>query len=193
MNPPTPNVMKIKLHKNILLPVATALAVALFAGCGKEATSSPEGKAPAQSTASALLLDEASAGAPGIHEAVRNAAPGEVILATGRIGGVMEPLSEEYAGFVLTDERVWFCDEGEDDHCPTPWDACCEDPDKLAASRFFVQFSGDDGEPLLLNLREEIGLAENQQVLVRARLGPANAASGPRVLEAEGLRILPGG
>ncbi|NBD37040.1 MAG: hypothetical protein GVY10_00530 [Verrucomicrobia bacterium] len=182
-----------KLHIPSLLTAATVLAAALLAGCGKEAASSAESETVAHTAASALLLDEAPDDAPGIHEAVQNAAPGETIVATGRIGGVMEPLSEDYAGFVLTDERVWFCDEGEDDHCPTPWDACCEDPDKLAASRFFVQFSGENGEPLLLNLREELGLAENQQVLVRARLGAAEAASGPRILEAEGLHILPGG
>ncbi len=182
--------MIMKLQKKSLLIAATVLAGAFLVGCGKEKVSSGSGEPSAQDNASAFLIENLPAQAPGIYEAVQNAAPGETMVVTGRIGGVMEPLSGDFAGFVLTDERVWFCDEGEDEHCATPWDACCEDPDKLAASRFFVQFSDENGEPLLLNLRENLGLAENQQVLVRGRLG-GEAASGPRILHAEGVGILP--
>ena len=101
----------------------------------------------------------------------------------------MEPLSEDFAGFVLADEVIEFCDEmAEKGHCPTPWDACCEDPDKIAASRAFVQFVDEDGMPLPVSLREAIGLKENDSVIVRGTLSP-DSTQDNRIIIAEGIAI----
>lgn len=177
--------------RSLLFP--SALLVALLFGCGGgDSSSAREGGAGSPGTNAGFLLEDPPAEAPGIYEAVRNAAPGDPIVATGRIGGIKEPLSSEFAGFVLTDERVAFCDETGDLGCPTPWDGCCEDPRKLAESRFFVFFFGDDGEPLTTDLRRELGLAANQRVLVQGRLvGPTS--DGPPMVQADGLHLLPAG
>jgi hypothetical protein len=136
-----------------------------------------------------FLLADAPDQVPGLLEALEAAGPEESFTFTGRVGGTIEPLSADYAGFVVADERVWFCDEGaDDDHCSTPWDACCEDPDKLASSLAFVQFTDGEGNPLPVNLREAVQLSENDTVVVRGRLAPGSSGKN-RVILAEGLAI----
>lgn len=177
-------------HSLLSFPAFLALFLLLSTGCGPGSSSSAREDPDAPGSAADFLLTQPPAEAPGIYEAVREAAPGDPIVATGRIGGIKEPLSREFAGFVLTDERVAFCDETGDLGCPTPWDGCCEDPRKLAESRFFVFFFGEDGEPLTTDLRRELGLTANQRVLVQGRLvGPTR--DGPPMVQAEGLHVLP--
>lgn len=178
-------------QKNLIpLTLATAVVASLLAACSNEDTPAPSADSPVAIEASALLMENPPAKVPGIHQAFQQASPGETFFASGRIGGMMEPISENFAGFVLTDERVWFCDEAEDDPCPTPWDACCEDPAKLADSRFFIQFSDTDGQPLPFNLRETLNLAENQQVVIKGRI-PEDSSQTQRMVQAEALKILP--
>ena len=47
----------------------------------------------------------------------------------------------ESAAFTLADHSLVSCaDMGDDDHCKTPWDYCCEDPDALVAGTVVVEF-----------------------------------------------------
>lgn len=53
--------------------------------------------------------------------------------------------------FVLVDdEAVKYCGQGDatDDHCPTPWDYCCEDPDAVRESTLVVEAYDAAGEPV---------------------------------------------
>jgi hypothetical protein len=170
---------------------AAAFAVVLLTACGRdEATGEKAARAAAElaDTAPGWLLDEAPPSALGVIEAMDGSAPGESFVATGRVGGVMQPITEGMAAFILTDERVHFCDEAADDHCPTPWDACCESPDLLKSSRVFVQINGSDHQPLAVDLRTEAGLRENMTVVVRGRMAD-DVAPGERVIYAEALYV----
>jgi hypothetical protein len=84
----------------------------------------------------------------------------------GQIGGTRLPFVDGYAGFVLADPELVFCDEMGDDHCNTPWDACCEDPDRLKAMRVSVQFVDATSNPIQQNLQTSIGLNELDEVVV---------------------------
>ena len=165
-------------------------AALLLGGCGKkdaaDATASvvTEAVHPAVS----FLLAEVPEGATNLNAALRAAVSGDTIIATGRVGGSKSPLSDDFAGFVLADEVIEFCDEMGDSHCATPWDACCEDPDKIAASRAFVQFVDGEGMPLQVSLREVIGLKENDSVIVRGTLSP-DSTPGNRIIIAEGIAL----
>jgi hypothetical protein len=49
------------------------------------------------------------------------------------------------ATFRLVEDSLRHCAEmGDDDHCKTPWDYCCEDPDALR--RYTVNVEFFDGE-----------------------------------------------
>lgn len=93
---------------------------------------------------------------------------GDPATVTGQIGGADKPFIEGYAGFILADESIMFCDEtGDDDHCSTPWDACCEDPDKVTANRLTVQFTDETGNPIAGNLKGISALSELDIVTVK--------------------------
>lgn len=110
-------------------------------------------------------MDSAPEDAIAVTEA-RNLEPGDSVVVTGVIGGVMHPFTEGFATFVLGDDAIVFCNEMGDDHCATPWDACCEDRDVLAKSRAMVQVLDADGTPLAQGLRQVNGLVELSKVTV---------------------------
>jgi hypothetical protein len=114
---------------------------------------------------------------------------GESAVVVGQIGGSLEPFLEGYAGFVLADTDIEFCDEMGDDHCSTPWDACCEDPDKVKASRASVQFVDADGEPLAVSVEGFSGLKGLSHVVVT---GTVAGTSTPEnlIIDADGIYIV---
>ncbi len=105
-------------------------------------------------------------------KAVIGAQPGAKVVVTGVIGGVLHPFTEGYASFVLADDTLLFCNEMEDDHCETPWDACCEDPDKIRQMRLVVQAVDAEGLPVEQGLRGVGGLKELDVVTVSGVVDP---------------------
>lgn len=167
--------------------------VLVLTACGPESASHSDAStdAKAGNGSPVFLLDEVPDSAPGLLEALQGAGPGESFTFIGRVGGTVDPLSADFAGFVVADEVLVFCDEmGDDDHCSTPWDACCEDPGKIAGARAFVQFVDESGLPLPVNLADAVGLAANDTVFVRGSLSP-DSTPGNRIILAEALAIRP--
>lgn len=168
-----------------LVPAAAFVAGAfMLVGCGAEdasvAGSAPEG----------ILLRDAPADAPGLLEALETTPADAPLVFSARAGGTVHPLSRDFAVFLVADESLVFCDEEPGDSCGTPWDACCEDPAKIAHSRALVQFVNEAGDPLMLDLATTIGLAANDTVIVRGRLAPDDG-SGNRLILAEGIALAP--
>jgi hypothetical protein len=173
-----------------IVPVALLIA-GVLTGCGK-ADPDPATSVAAADRAiqpSAILLAERPAETVSLASALETAANGSVVVVEGRVGGTLNPITEGFAAFVLADEAIWFCDEAEDDHCATPWDACCENPDKVKALRVFVQFTDESGAPLQGDLLDQVGLAPNQTVAVAGEL--AIDAQGNRRIDASQLWIAP--
>lgn len=176
--------MKTQTHKILL----TATALLVIAGCGGDDSQSTASQAPAapETDLSRLFLAEAPAEPVTVAELAAAPQPGAAIAVSGQIGGTVEPFGKGYAVFFLADESLMFCDEmGDDDHCPTPWDACCEDPDKVAANRVLVRFSGEDGEILPVSLKGARGLAGLDRVTVAGTV--QTAEGGGTVIEATGI------
>jgi hypothetical protein len=183
-------------QKITCLPAMLLIATGfLLSGCGGSETKTvptveTEREATPSRSAPSFLLDEAPPASPGVVAGLEGKGPGDAVIVQGRIGGLVDPLSPTYAAFVLTDEVVHFCDEeGDMMHCPTPWDACCEDPELVAASRVFVQFVDSNGEPLAVSLAAAAGLAPNQNIVVMGRLSD-DSGGNYKVILAEGVSIL---
>jgi hypothetical protein len=161
-----------------------------LAACSPQDTTPEQTAVQPAAPAQPFALAQPPAEAPSLLEALANAKEGESFLFSARIGGMAEPMMEDLAAFVVADEVLVFCDEmANPGHCPTPWDACCEDPDKIADARAFVQFLDAEGSPITANLREVIGMEENDTVIVKGRLSPDATAENPIIL-AEGLAIV---
>ena len=173
------------------LPLTAALALGAFSlfatACGPKDQASASPAASDTNTASiALLLTEAPANALSVTSARAQAIPGEPIQVSGQIGGTRAPFVDGYAGFVLADPELAFCNESGDDHCTTPWDACCEDPDKLKAMRVSVQFVDANGIPIQQDLKSSIGLKEQDHVTVIGTVAETSTPSNV-IIHATGL------
>jgi hypothetical protein len=140
------------------------LLAALMTACGPSETTTPV--PPEDPFAQTHFLDERPAGAISVGEARATAEPGDPVVISGLIGGALEPFVDGYAAFVLADPAILFCNEMPDEHCATPWDACCEDPDKLSANRISVQFVDGENQILQQSLKGTGGLKELSQVVV---------------------------
>lgn len=175
----------------LALPTLVAL-ITLLGGCADQ--SPPETGSTENATAvvesvglDAYLLATKPEGAISVTEARVQAQPGEPIVVTGQIGAVMHPFGEHFATLVLGDTGILYCDEmGDDDHCETPWDACCEDPDKIAVGRASVQLVSADGQPVPGSLRSVGGLSELDHIVVA---GTVDSSSTPEnlIINASGI------
>lgn len=162
------NPMKQHTTKNFFLLSAILASGLMFSACSSETESvMNEEEAPQSDLISAIVVDVEPAGAISVAEARKSAEPGQPITVTGQIGGTMEPFGANFATLTLGDEAIMFCDEMDDDHCPTPWDACCEDPDKVAASRASVQLLDvNTGNVLRGSFKGVAGLKELDRIVV---------------------------
>jgi hypothetical protein len=179
--------MKIKEKKNLTLVSALALAF-LVAGCGPEAgeaTSKPVGTNPLDSI---RIMDTKPEGTLAVQDARSRLKPGDEALVFGQIGGVDSPFFEGYAGFVLGDTEIVFCDEMGEDHCPTPWDACCEDPEVLQKSRASVHFVDNQGEIIPAGMKGFGGLVERSEVTVKGTVAQGSTPEN-LIVEATGIYV----
>jgi len=83
---------------------------------------------------------------------------GQLMVIQGFIGGMVEPFTQSRALFVLGDESIKTCDKIPGDHCPTPWDACCEDRKKLIDGSITVRLLDDHGQILPGTLKNVMGI-----------------------------------
>ncbi|MFQ3224718.1 MAG: hypothetical protein ACI8Z5_000969 [Lentimonas sp.] len=161
--------MNTKNSKSSTLTAALTLgAFALLAtACGrKDQPSASQASSDVTTPSIQLQLTEAPTNALSVATARAQAKPGEPIQVRGQIGGTRTPFVAGYASFVLADPELVFCNETGDDHCTTPWDACCEDPDKLKAMRVSVQFVDANGNPIEQDLKATTGLQEQDEVVI---------------------------
>ncbi len=81
------------------------------------------------------------------------------------------------AVLTLIDHSLLSCDEmGEEDHCPTPWDFCCEDSDKVNRSTAVVEFR-EEGKLVAAKLGGFHGLDYLADVVVTGTLGIDDAGN----------------
>ena len=149
--------------------------VCLITACGP---TEPETAAPSNVEAEeAFRLTSRPGNALSVMEARKTLSPGDPAVIEGQIGGAKDPFFDGFAGFVLADSAILFCDEmGGEDHCATPWDACCEDPEKLKAGRLSVQFVDGAGNPVETTLGTGAALSGLDHVIVSGTVADASTA-----------------
>lgn len=177
-----------------LLKLSACLAACLaLVACVPSETETAEpaaGANAATAPAERLFLKLAPSDALSVAEARAQLAPGDTAIVAGQVGGTAQPFVEGYAAFVLADPKLMFCNEMGDDHCPTPWDACCEDPDKLSDLRASVQFDDAQGQILAVNLKGQQGLKELSHVIVTGLVAETSTPENLIIL-ADGLYLEP--
>lgn len=143
--------------------VGMLAGVVVLAGCGEKDASVQALDAEIPD----VFVVEPIGGKPVAIPEARKAAPGDEVVLTGLVMGVPHPFVEGRAVFVLGDEGTLEpCDVKGDDHCPTPWDNCCDPGDLKQAGTVTVQVTGADGRPLRAGLKGVNGLKELSRVTV---------------------------
>jgi hypothetical protein len=176
--------------KAYLYFLAFALVIlAVLVGCGDDA-SEPEATAEAAAVPTDLVLSQAPADARGVAAVRGSARAGEAVVMTGVVGGRVDPIAEDRAIFTLIDDSVMTCDKmGDDDHCSTPWDACCVPGDDISANAATIQVVDEDGRPLTLDLEGVGGLAPLSRVIVTGIFEPSPDGAAA-VVNATGFYVM---
>ncbi len=155
------------MHR-VLLPTIAAVLL-LSGGCergGEDAAAND-----AASAAPTWLIADAPADALPVAEVKSKAAEGDTVVVHGRVGGRKDPISKGSAVFIIMDPAVPSCaDMGDADHCPTPWDYCCETQASLTANSATVQLVDAQGSPL--SVSADAGLDPLDEVIVVGTVGP---------------------
>ena len=154
--------------------VSILLALTLVACNGGDTQENPPSSTDTSKPADPIetfFSESAIPEARALGEVLKTAQPGETVRVTGQIGGTVKPFGEDFAIFMLADESLTFCNEmAVPDHCPTPWDACCEPPEKLRKNRTVVQLSNAAGEVIPVDLKGRQGLQELKRITLEGTL-----------------------
>lgn len=138
----------------------------LLSSCGEKPSEEASTEPNSPSQLEAVFVAEKPPGEVTVSEARKSAKPGDEIVISGKVAGAMNPFTEGFATAILTDVNLKTCDLIPGDECPTPWDACCEDPKVINASRLTIQVLGDDSRPVAESLKGVRGLKELDPLVV---------------------------
>ena len=177
----------------LTLALAAALALTGLACDATEGTADVDAAAqatPAAALPADLVLSSPPEGATDVAGLRANAAEGERVVVRGVVGGRADPVADNRALFTLLDPSMQTCDKMEGDGCATPWDACCEPADAIAANSATVQVVGDDGRPLRSGLGGVGGLAPLKEVVVVGTYRPSPDGKA-LAIDATGLYVQP--
>ena len=92
---------------------------------------------------------------------------GDPVTFLARVGGRDQPFVDGLAVFTVADPSLESCElMGEEDHCPIPWDYCCEDRNALVMGSATVRVVDADGVPYPASAQGANGLAPLRYVVV---------------------------
>ena len=181
------------MKKLAAITLISAAAMLVVVGCRREeeievapAATSPSAAAAATSLPAGLVVTEAPANAQDVTTVKKDAKDGDAVVIRGTIGGREEPIAKGRAIMTVLDPSITTCNTMPSDACKTPWDACCEPSEKIAANSATVQVVDASGKPLAANLESIAGLKPLSKVTVS---GTAKRAPGSDVLIVEAKQI----
>lgn len=147
--------------------LAIVLAALALAACEKKSTETTSTETlPDPALAKFFTDGEINADVP-ISIIRTTVKPGDEISISGLVMGREKVFVDGRASFILGDPSTLTpCSEMADDHCPTPWDACCDSKEDLRNGIASIQIVGEDGRVLTGNIRGTKGLKELSVVTV---------------------------
>ena len=195
--PPLPKPLIMPIHKHAIALCALLVAATLGLACddGGGATNTDSGDPPPASAARAalpagLLLTSAPSGATGVADLRKSASDGQRVVVRGVVAGRADPIADNRAILTLLDEAIPTCDRNPADTCETPWDACCEPADVIAANAATVQVVDADGRPIKAGLRGLGNLAPLSRVVVVGTFRPSPDGRAATI-DATGIYVEP--
>ena len=149
-----------------------ASLVMVLTGCGGEQSpqaAGPSGSTGEQAVKASWKLDSPPADVKDVKTVKDEAKEGDTVVMRGVVGGRVEPITPSHGLFIVVDPALPSCADKEDDHCPTPWDYCCEPSDSLTANAATVQLRDADGQAIAL---QDGDISPLDIVIVHGKVGP---------------------
>ncbi len=175
------------------ITIACLSTALLLSGCAESEPDSSAAATPAESGETmappAWLLASVPASPVDVGEAKAEVQEGQSITIRGRIGGRMDPLSNERAQFVIVDPAIPSCADLEHDGCPTPWDYCCQSPTSMQANTATIVLVDENDTPREVDLRS-MGFEPLDEVVV---VGIVGSRPVPEVLVVRATEIYKAG
>ena len=166
-------------------------AGAFVVGCSDETTSTETATVAAEALPATLIASTQPSGdVQDVAAAKKAVSDGDKVLVRGKVGGGTDPLADNRAMLTLLDTSVKTCDELPGDACKTPWDACCEPAETIAAGSATVQVNGADGKPLKATLEGAGGIKPLTKLIV-AGTARKPAGGDALVIEASEIYVVP--
>ncbi len=136
------------------------------------------------------FTDEAIADGQQITAARTTAKPGDEISLSGLVMGREKVFVDNRASFILGDPTTLTpCNKMPDDHCETPWDACCDDKKLKLEGTASIQIVGEDGRVLSGEIRGTQGLKELSSVTITGTVAPQSSPDSPDSLVVNATKI----
>lgn len=173
--------------------VMLGLAALSLTGCSDSASDETSARNQTEAATKAsvpelLFVSTAPENAVSLASAKAEAKIGDKVVFEALVGGRKKPFVENRAVFSVADTSLPTCDIIPGDTCKTPWDLCCEPPDKLLKHMATVQVVDADGTPLKISLQNEHGLAPLKTVCVTGTVDQIDE-SGNFVINAETIYV----
>ena len=182
------------MKKVQIIQSAIAGLLLLAVGCGQSSAPAPSASAePSVPDALAAVFQDVAAteSIQPIPELRTSVSPGDTVVVEAKVMGDMNPFVENRALFVVGDEgTLTSCDlRGDDDHCDTPWDNCCDDPKALRAGTATIQVVDANGQVIKHSIRGLEGLKELSRIRVKGVVAP-QATEGALIINATAIDVL---
>ena len=172
--------------------IASVILAVALGSCSKNEssnTTTPSNGGNDSGILESVVAKTAPEGAVGVVDARAKAKPGEAITIRGKVGGKTNPISDAAAILVLADEKaITSCDDIPGDECETPWDYCCEESSKIAASTTTIQVSDGDGKIVRSTLRGLSGLKELSHLVIAGTVDPSSTSEA-LIVNAERIHV----
>ena len=172
--------------------IASLTLAVILGSCSRNETTNtttPGKGGNASGIPEAVVATTAPERAVGVVDARAKAKPGEAITVRGKVGGKINPISDSAAILVLADEKaITSCDDIPGDECENPWDYCCEDSSKIAASTATIQVRDADGKIVRSTLRGLGGLKELSHLVIAGTVD-SNSTPEALILNAEKIHV----
>ena len=176
-------------HPQFILSITTAFVVVAPMACDQSAPT-PNKSATNSALPQGLFVTQEPAGAAGVLKVRESAKAGDHVAMIGRIGGSENPFVSNRAVFTMVDASMKSCLEmGDDAHCPTPADYCCEDSSALAKATASVTIADKNGKPLPISLAADGSLKPLMWIAVEGTLQPTDG--GAFIVNADHIYKMP--
>ncbi|SHJ39875.1 hypothetical protein SAMN02745181_1962 [Rubritalea squalenifaciens DSM 18772] len=179
--------------KKTITASITGLSLLFLASCGDKPAeqNSAQSEQPQASPLENIVLKDEPTTAISIAEAKQKPTPGKEVTIKAKVIGRSAPIVDGLAVILVGDpEKLTSCDLMPDDHCTTPWDVCCDDPDEIKNHTATIQVLDKDGKLVKNSLRGIGGLKELSYLTISGVIDEKSSKDN-LVINASGIYIKP--